>query len=162
MNIELFEITSSFDKFTFDSDPFKNAQPVPPPRNITNGNNNNNDFDPFGLTQPPTNKQHDSFDPFGMKNGTKTKSETSGFDFEPDFANFDAFNGNKKSTINGDFDAWGESVMDKQNNNFTSTTGGKVKSDAADVKKIRKFSADYSDNFDQDLEQTLKRSMIDK
>jgi hypothetical protein len=161
----MFEITSSFDKFSFDTDPFKNDQPVPLPRNITNGNNNNNnDFDPFGITQPPSNKQQDSFDPFGLKNGTKSKLETSGFEFETDFANFDAFNGNKKSndnSTNGDFDAWGESVMDKQNNNLT-LTNEKINKNGTERSKIRKFSADYSDNFDQDLEQTLKRSMIDK
>lgn len=160
---ELFDdITSSFDKFSFDTDPFNNVQPLPPKKNITNGSNNN-DFDAFGFSRTTATQ-----DPFGIKNPPKP-ADSSGFEFEADFANFDAFNGNTNSSktttnLNGDFDdAWGES-LDKRNNNFSSATTGKIKKSPkdAEIKKIRKFSADYSENFDADVNEVLKRSMVDQ
>lgn len=165
-------MTSSFDKFTFnDDDPFNNVQPLPPKKNITNGNStkNNNEFDAFGLskttTQDPFGLSNDSF---GFNNNfTKPVKETAAFGFEADFANFDAFNGNSSSNMtttskNGTFDAWGDS-QDKSNNNFSSATTGKIKNPKdAEIKKIRKFSADYSENFDQDINEVLKRSMVDQ
>lgn len=169
-------MSSSFDKFTFndDADPFSNVQPLPPKKNITNGNSNNNinEFDAFGLSRTATTQDPFAlstktlnFDPFGLNNDTKPAADTSGFGFDADFANFDAFNGNsskKPTSNNGDFDAWGDS-MDKTNNNFSSATTGKIKKPKdAEIKKIRKFSADYSENFEGDISEVLKRSMVDQ
>jgi len=54
--------------------------------------------------------------------------------------------------------AWGGS-LDKRNNN----NGSKViKYKEQEINKISKFSGDYSENFDKDLEEALKRSMMEK
>jgi hypothetical protein len=132
-------------KFGFDdnADPFANGNFTK-----TNGNdgNNNGDFDPFGA--PP------SFD---------TKKDTSSFGFDESFANFDGFN-DSEATNEGakeKLDAWGTSSLDKTNNNNTSL--GKVKKyNDKDVNKLTKFTGDYSDNFEDDLAQVLKRSVVDQ
>lgn len=107
------------------------------------------------------------------------------FDFEGDFANFDAFNNNSNIEAfnvtsvgsNGNGDAWGTSTSKgkvKKNNSATDAFAwgkkdsnmsltGKVKK-YKDVKpdKIDKFNADYSDNYESDLNEILKRSMVDQ
>lgn len=60
-------------------------------------------------------------------------------------------------------DAWGTSSLDKTNNNSNEISFGKVKKySEKDVKKSNKFTADYSDNFEDDLAQVLKRSVVDQ
>lgn len=112
-----------------------------------NGNDgNNNQFDPFGAPM--------------SSNNSKKKEMTGDFGFDADFANFDAFNNNGTGNgTNGSFtklDAWGGS-LDKKNNNAVKKHNKKV-----EVAKVSKFNTDYSDNFDQDLEQVLKRSMMEQ
>lgn len=147
---EKFEVKAEnlFDKFSFnDADPFTADEFV----KKSNGNDGNNNFDPFGA--PLTN------------NSKNSKKETTEFGFDADFANFDAFNDAGTTNGNGTkVDAWGGSLDKKNNNNLSlSSTKGRVKKyKEADVSKINKFSADYSDNFDNDLEQALKRSVMDQ
>lgn len=132
------KIADNFDKFFDDtSDPFGNEK-VP---KKTNGNDGNNNFDPFGA--PVTSSSN------------KKELTTSGFGFEADFANFDSF---ETAATNGNGHTWGSGSLDKRNNNF----GGKGKN-AKDkqVTKISKFAADYTDN-DRDLDEVLKRSVMDQ
>lgn len=143
MNAEPKAAENFFDKFSFDdaADPFANAN-FPTATNGNDGNNNN--FDPFGAPAAVTNKD-----------------ATAGFGFEADFTKFDPFNetGATTKTNGSSIDAWGSS-MDKRNNNNAS---GKVqKFSKQEVSKINKFSADYSDNFEQDIQQALKRSVMDQ
>lgn len=121
----------------------------------------------------------------------KNNSSSTGFDFEGDFANFDSFNNNSKfdafnvtNNGNGD-DVWGSttamSTASKtsrvkkyteadvlgwaKKESTMSLTSGKVKKyNESDVKqnKINKFSEDYSDNYEKDLNEILKRSMADQ
>lgn len=135
---EKFENTSgAFDKFAFEdnADPFISEKLT----SHTNGNDgNNNKFDPFGA--PLTTDK---------KNETKIKD----FGFEGDFANFDSFDDN--ATTNGNsktIDAWG-GRLDKVNNN-----AGKQKK----FKEQEVNNSDYSKNFDEDLEQVLKRSVMEQ
>jgi hypothetical protein len=87
----------------------------------------------------------------------ETKKETTGFGFDGNFANFDAFN-DPAPTNGTKTDAWGSSSRDKSNNNV-----GRVKKyNEKGEPKNGKFSADYSDNFDDDLAQVLKRSVIEQ
>lgn len=123
-----------FDKVSFD-DPFSSETP----KKSTNGNDGNNNFDPFGTPVA----------------SAKKVTETKAFDFDDNFANFDSYNNNGSTNGNGKtFDAWGESLDTKNNN--TSTGKVKKQKDAA-FSKISK--ADYSDNFDNDIEEVLKRSV---
>lgn len=137
---EKFEVKAQndFDKFSFEDagDPFANEKL----NKKTNGNDGNNNFDPFGAPTTANNQ----------------KETTSGFGFEADFANFESFNTSK--TSNGG-DAWGAGGgLDKTNNNVS----GKVKKlKEQDISKIRKFSADYSDKF-EDIDQVLKRSVVEQ
>lgn len=133
-----FDSTELFAKTDFDS--------------FNNNNNNNN------LDKVKTNGNNDKFDPFGLSvtetkvsNNNNTKNTSNNFDFEADFANFDTFNNNSSKNESNGFDAaWGE----------TKTSKKKIKD--SKVNKITKFSSDYSDNFEQDIEQVLKRSMLDQ
>lgn len=136
------------DKFSFvDAGPFAYDKFT----KDTNGNDGNNNFDPFGAPI----------------NGNKKETSSTGFGFEADFANFDAFNstgtrrfsgGAKNGSLEG-FDAWSTSI-DKTNNNVSS---GKTKKNKQqpEVSKINKFSADYSDKV-EDLEQVLQRSLVEQ
>lgn len=142
-----------FRKFSFENavDPFASGS-FSTTSNGNNDGNNNYNIDPFG----------------SPINGNK-KDTSNGFGFEADFANFDAFDstggatkasyGSTKNGSFGAFDAWSPS-MDKTNNNVG--TGKLKKGKQPEVSKINKFSADYSDNFDKDLEQVLKRSVMDQ
>lgn len=91
---------------------------------------------------------NNNLDPFGP---TKNESVL-GFDF----ANFDSFNDN--GTTNGNTKptkgAW-DGSLDKKNNNVR-------KYSEQEVKKINKFSTDYSENFDTDLQEILKRSVMEQ
>lgn len=144
MNAEPKAAENFFDKFSFDEagDPFASEKFA----TVTNGNdgNNNSDFDPFGAPVAVTNKD-----------------ATTGFGFEADFTKFDPFNDTGVSTkTNGSsIDAWG-STLDKKNNN---NSFGKIqKFSKQEVTKNNKFSADYSDNYEQDMQQALKRSVMDQ
>lgn len=133
-------MTNDFDKFAFDDnvDPFASEKFT----SKTNGNDGNNNFDPFGV---PT-----------METGKKNDSKINDFGFEGDFANFDSFNDGDTTNGNGKtVDAWGGS-LDKVNNNLSK--GKKYKEQ--EINKVNK--SDYSDNFDQDLEQVLKRSVMEQ
>ena len=110
------------------------------------------------LAENETMRKNDNFDPFGLSETDlkKSKNLSSGdFGFDGDFANFDAFNNNEieeetssKSSRNV---AWGESAKNASN---------KMKEDKAS--KISKYTADYSENYETDLSEILKRSMIDQ
>lgn len=133
-----------FDKFTFDdedddTDPFTSSKAVK-----TNGNDGNNNFDPFST---PVSK-------------TKSAKETSDFGFDANFANFDAFNSSNTNGTDENSDTW--SKMDQVNNN-DDPFGDKIKKSSQQrANKINKFSEDYSDNFDEDLASVLKRSVVEK
>ncbi|KAG5681401.1 hypothetical protein PVAND_010840 [Polypedilum vanderplanki] len=172
----------------FNEDPFKNYRYEDPfliedPFKDENGNenlkvvNNNDKFEAFfekdadffsskdAVNNNNKLKTSEKFDPFGLsendlKNSTKTTNQS--FGFEADFANFDAFNNNSTMSVsttngNGFGDAWGGESK-------SSIKSGKIKKYNKDIEpsKVTKFSQDYSDNYEKDLEQVLKRSMIDQ
>lgn len=116
--------------------------------NKANGNdgNNNNNYDPFGA--PTTTKPGKSF------------NSPDDFGFEADFANFDSFNDSKPNGTGKTADAWGTS-LDKSNNNVGNGKISKRKQEEIN-KEVPKFKTDYSENFDKDLEQVLKRSLFDQ
>lgn len=124
--------------------------------NTTTNNNNNN----------VSNNNGNDFDPFGLSVTDLKKTKTSGgFGFDGDFANFDAFNNNNGSgnafeSSNGN-DTWGTS---KSTTSISSSNSKikKYKDSDAKVNKITKFNADYSDNYEKDLNDVLKRSMVDQ
>lgn len=141
-------VENLFEKFSFeenDTDPFNDDKFSVK----TNGNdgNNNNKFDPFGL--PPT--------------AGRTNKTTDDFGFEADFANFDSFNDTGKPNGDGKktVDAWNAN-LDKTNNNFSNGKAKVKKYKPEEISKVEKFSSDYSDNFVNDLEQTLKRSLFEQ
>lgn len=146
------KLENLFDKFSFgdSDDTFISATS----KSKTNGNNNDNNND---------SNNNGSFDPFGVPTTTTTSSKKdfgAGFGFDADFANFDAFNDTDKTNGNGKVaDAWGSS-LDKVNNNVGK--GKAKKSNQEDANKTSKFTSDYSDNFEKDLEQVLKRSVVDQ
>lgn len=133
-------------------------------------NSTTSTFEPFGSSDFSNNNvkngNGDAFDPFGLAvtDTKKNKNSTApGFGFEGDFANFDAFNNNGN-------DAWGSTTKVKKSNDDGFASWGKKensmgrikKSKEPEVKKIDKFSSDYSDNYESDLNEILKRSMIDQ
>lgn len=109
-------------------------------------------------------KGHDlNFDPFGLSvTDSKTFKNLSSKDFgefDGDFSNFDALdsNGNEDITVNPKMsEVWGERP-NKSINKMNCSKDMEMK-----VSKISKFSADYSDNYETDLSDILKRSMIDQ
>lgn len=101
-------------------------------------------------------KNNDNFDPFGSSVTDLKKSKnlsSDDFGFDGDFANFDAFNNNDEETPSKSNRsvAWGESAKNGSN---------KIKEDKAS--KISKYNSDYSENYETDLNEILKRSMIDQ
>jgi hypothetical protein len=105
----------------------------------------------------------EKFDPFGLsETAFKGASFDHGYGIETDFANFDSFNNNDiAASTNGNGlkggNAWGDAK--------STTRIGKVKKfnkEASNVSKITKFTSDYSENYETDLEQVLKRSMVDQ
>lgn len=91
------------------------------------------------------------FDPFGLSVTDFKKSKnlsSDDFGFEGDFANFDAFN-------NGN-EAWGESTKNSSTKSILS------KDKEIKASKITKYSSDYSADYETDLSEILKRSMIDQ
>lgn len=92
----------------------------------------------------------------------KKKDTSGGFGFDADFANFDGF-GDKKTTngTNSKPDAWGTLSLDKTNNNFTADKGTKF-GKSGEASKVTKFNADYSSDFDQDLESVMQRSLFEQ
>lgn len=123
------------DKFAFDEDPFSSGNFS----TKTNGNDGNNNFDPFGAPVAATDK------------------EASTAFFEADFSN--AFNDSGLSTTTNGNSVWGNS-LDKKNNNSSSAKVQKF--NKSEVAKINKFSGDYSDNYEEDLQKALKRSVMDQ
>lgn len=109
--------------------------------------NSKNAFDTFGFNENFGNETRTS------KNSTPTNT----FGFEANFANFDAFNNNSSEITdnNGFNDAWGETVTKISKIKKSKDSEGKAN-------KISKFSSDYSDNYEKDLEQVLKRSMMEQ
>lgn len=119
---------------------------------LNNNNGQNEKHDPFGLSVNDLNN---------FKNTTATSNA---FGFDADFSKFDSFNNNNnaasKANNNNNFnfnesDVWSEtkssrSKVKKYNDVETKTS------------KISKFTTDYSDNYEKDLEQVLKRSMMDQ
>lgn len=108
------------------------------------------------LTNNETVKNNDNFDPFGLSVTDLKKSKnlsSDDFGFDGDFANFDAFNNNDEETPSKSNRsvAWGESAKNGSN---------KIKEDKAS--KISKYNSDYSENYETDLNEILKRSMIDQ
>lgn len=105
---------------------------------------------------------NEKFDPFGVSTDFEAKKDSSGFGFDGNFANFDEFNdsapanGNKNGSDK--FDAWGATSLDITNNNDISF-GRIKKSNEKDSTKFNKFS---SDNFEDDLAQALKRSVVEQ
>lgn len=124
--------------------------------------NNNNDYDPFKDLKTPD-KNFDPFkelethiknyDPFGLSvtelNSTHSQNLTSDFGFEGDFANFDAFNNNSNDN----------SFMNNKQKDAPIYNEKKEKDRKAS--KISKYSTDYSENYDKDLNEILKRSIIE-
>lgn len=114
-------------------------------------NNNSNDNH-----KKSNNNLSDKFDAFGLSvnetRTSKTATPTNGFGFEANFANFDTFNNN--TTEKGFNDAWGETTK--------STIKTKKGNGDGKVQKVSKFTSDYSDNFEKDLEQVLKRSVMEQ
>lgn len=138
---------NTFDKFSFDdaADPFADDQNV----KKTNGNDGNNNFDPFAAPVLTNITKKETSIGFG-------KETSSGFGFDADFANFDSFNDTPTNGNGKPADAWGGS-LDKTNNNV-----GKVKKfNVQEISRIGKFSGDYSDN-DRDLQEILKRSVMEQ
>lgn len=146
------KLENLFDKFSFGDidDSFISATS----KSKTNGNGNDNIND---------SNNNGSFDPFGAPMTTTTSSKKdfgAGFGFDTDFANFDAFNDTDKTNCNEKVaDAWGSS-LDKANNNVGKRKAKKPNQE--EVSKSSKFTSDYSDNFEKDLEQVLKRSVVDQ
>lgn len=111
-------------------------------RNMISSSNSNDKFDPFGLSVTETKT-------------SKSSTPQNSFGFEANFANFDAFNNNttlSDSSFNDD--AWGELKA--------TTKVKKVKDSDVKATKLAKFSSDYSDNYEKDIEQVLKRSMLEQ
>lgn len=128
--------TKFFDKFSLDDDdPFASGNFT----TKTNGNDGNNNFDPFGAPM-----------------AAAEKAAPTGFGFEADFSS--AFNDTSLSTKTNGNSVWGNS-LDKKNNN---SSGRVQKFKADEVPKSNKFSADYSDNYEEDMQQALKRSVMDQ
>lgn len=150
MRISEEKLENLFDKFSFgDSDESFQKLVSATSKSKSNGNGNGNIND---------SNNNGSFDPFGSPTTTTTSSKKdfgAGFGFDTDFANFEAFNDTDKTNGNGKMaDAWGSS-LDKANNNV-----GKGKAKNPNQEEVSK--ADYSDNFEKDLEQVLKRSVVDQ
>lgn len=125
------------------------------------------DFDSFNNNNTNSNKKvitgtnsNDKFDPFGLSvseaRTSKSSTPTNSFGFEANFANFDAFNNNNTTLSDNSFndDAWGVAKPTIKTK--------KIKDSDVKANKLTKFSSDYSDNYEKDLEQVLKRSMIDQ
>lgn len=142
----MFPEKNLFNKFSFDADMFSNDNDTFTTAKKNGSDGNNNDFDPFGA--PVT--------------GNKNDNNNIGFGFDTDFANFEAFNIGDTHTTNGNSkntSAWGGSLDEKNNN----VKNKKVKKyQEQEVNKIGKFTGDYSDNFDKDLQDVLKRSVMEQ
>lgn len=153
---------------TASSDPFLDKSNNNSSHSKSNTNGSDELFadfnDNFGSALPTTTtttSSSNAFDPFGIStsNSTNNNGTINNFSATFDDDDDDAFgnavlpkkNSEKVSRSNGD----GKKSMKNINNNNSSSN---VKSDTS----TGKFSADYSKNFETDLEEVLKRSVFEQ
>lgn len=120
-------------------------------------------FDAFAATTTTTTKDSKLFDAFNdnFEDSFSSNKLTNSTTLDNNFAKFDAFDSHNFSSDFGK--SLDDSNANKSKHNGSAAAAAKKSKEALGGKATDKFAADYSkpESFDADLEEALKRSMLD-